>query len=249
MIARRIFLIGAGLTASAALSGCGGKLLDIGPPDAGPVYTVLPKIPATPAGQPPAQPKVAWALSVLRPTAAPGLDNDRIALTQPDGTLDFYAKATYPDRVPPIVEQALLNAFEASGRIDAVAREEDALHADYNLVTEIKEFAAHYAVADGIPTVTVVLTAKLTTAHGRAIVGSFSTTQNGTASVNSALAVAQALQQALTAAVTEIVNWTLTAPMPATQQPVSTASPGKPAEELLHETTRGATRARNTNPH
>src|SRR6185312_1599037 len=240
MIARRMFLTGAGLTGALALSGCGGKLLDIGPPDAGQVYTVLPKYQTAPAsGQ-----KVAWALSITRPAAAPGLDNERIALTQPDGTMDFYAKATYPDRLPAIVQQALLNDFEASGRIDAVAREEDALHADYNLVTEIKDFAAHYAVADGIPTVTVALTVKLTTSHGRAIVGSFSTIQNGTASVNSALAVVQALQQALTAAVNEIVNWTLAAPMPATQQPVSTASPGKPAEELLHETTRGANRAR-----
>ena len=241
MIARRIFMIGAGLTGSLALSGCGGKLLDIGPTDTGSVYTVLPKFPAGQASQP----KVAWALSVLRPTAAPGLDTNRIALDQPDGSMDFYAKAAYPDSLPPIVQQALLNGFEASGRIDAVAQEQDALHADYNLVTEIKDFAAHYAVADGIPAITVALTVKLTTSHGRAIVGTFSTVQNGTASANSAQAAVQALQQALTVAVNEIVNWTLAAPMPTTQQPASTASPGKPAEELLHETTRDATRPRN----
>ena len=244
MIARRIFLIGAGMTGSLALSGCGGKLLDIGPTDTGSVYTVLPKFPAAPAGQP----KVAWALSVLRPTPAPGLDSNRIALNQPDGSMDFYAKAAYPDSLPPIVQHALLNGFEASGRIDAVAQEQDALHADYNLVTEIKDFSAHYAVADGIPTITVALTVKLTTSHGRAIVGTFSTVQNGTASVNSAQAVVQALQQGLTAAVNEIVNWALMAPIPATQQPLSTASPGKPAEELLHETTRDATRPRNVPP-
>ena len=244
MIARRILLIGAGLTGSLALAGCGGKLLDIGPPDAGPVYTVLPKFPAATGGQT----KVGWALSILRPSPAPGLDSERIALTQPDGSLDFYAKAGYPDRLPAIVEQALLNGFEASGRIDAVAREEDALHTDYNLVTEIKDFAAHYAVADGIPAVTVALTVKLTTSHGRAIVGTFSTVQNGTASANSAGAAVQALQQALTAAVNEIVSWTLAAPMPVTQQPVAAASPGRPAEELLHETTRDATRPRHPSP-
>jgi len=244
MIARRILLIGAGLTGSLALSGCGGKLLDIGPPDAGPVYTVLPKFPPSAGGQT----KVGWALSILRPSPAPGLDSERIALTQPDGRMDFYAKAGYPDRLPAIVGQALLDGFEASGRIDAVAREEDALHTDYNLVTEIKDFAAHYAVADGIPTVTVALTVKLTTSHGRAIVGTFSTVQNGTASANIAGAAVQALQQALAAAVNEIVNWTLAAPMPTTQQPVAAASPGKPAEELLHETTRDTARPRNTPP-
>jgi len=97
---------------------------------------------------------------------------------------------------------------------------------------------------NGIPGVTVSITAKMTTAHGRVIVSSFSTTQTGTASLNSAAAVAQALQQALGTAVTAIVNWALTAPMPPTPQPVTTASPGKPAEQLLHDSTRGANRLR-----
>jgi cholesterol transport system auxiliary component len=239
---RRLFLIGA---SSLALSACGDIL---GPPEAAPIYTVTPKFPA-PANGAATGAKVPWALAVLRPTAAAGLDNDRISLIQPDGTMDFYAKATYPDRLSPIVQQALLNGFESSGRIDAVAQEQDALHADYNLVTEIKDFRAHFAVADGIPDIAVALTVKLTNSHGRNIVSSFSTIKTGTASANSAAAVAQALQQALAAAVTEIVNWTLTAPMPATLQPAKPASAGKEAEQLLHETTRGSEGARNAAPH
>ena len=232
LAARRLVLIG---LSSLALSACGGNLL--GPPDAGPMYMVAPKFPATPAGGE----KVKWALAILRPTVAAGLDTDRIALTQADGSMDYYAKASYPDRLPNIVQQSILDGFESSGRIDAVAREEEALHTDYNLAIELKDFAAHYSQQDGIPSVTVAITVKLTTAHGRAIVGSFATNQSGTASVNSAAATAQALQQALGAAVTQIVNWTLTAPMPVTQQP-TTASPGKPAEELLHDMTRGPMR-------
>jgi cholesterol transport system auxiliary component len=234
MIKRRFFLVGA---SALTLSACGGNLL--GPPDAGPIYMVAPKFAAQPAGGE----KVKWALTILRPDMAAGLDTDRIALTQPDGTMDYYAKATYPDRLPSIVQHALLDGFESSGRIDAVALEEDAMHADYNLDVEVKDFAAHYSQQDGIPGVTVTIIVKLTTAHGRAIVGDFSTTQTGTDSANSAGATTQALQQALGAAVTQIVNWTLTAPFPVTQQPASTASPGKPAEELLHDATRGATRA------
>jgi cholesterol transport system auxiliary component len=231
MIQRRLFLIGA---SALGLSACGGNPLGLGPPDAGPIYPMRPTFPAG-SGE-----KVSWALAILRPDLASGLDTDRIALIQPDGTLEFYAKATYPDRLPPIVQQALLDGFEASGRIDAVAPEEAALHADYNLVTEVKDFAAHYTQPDGIPTVTVSITAKLTTAHGRAIVASFSTIQTGTATANSAAAAAQALQQALGAAVTQIVNWALTAPPPKTQQPAQTASPGKPAEQLLHDATHGS---------
>lgn len=233
MIKRRFFLVGA---SALTLSACGGNLL--GPPDAGPIYMVAPKFPPAPAGAN----KVTWALTILRPDMAAGLDTDRIALTQADGTMDYYAKATYPDRLPNIVQHALLDGFEASGRIDKVAREEDALHADYNLDVEVKDFAAHYSQPDGIPGVTVTIMVKLTTAHGRDIVGSFSTTQTGTDSVNSAGATSQALQLALGAAVTQIVDWTLKAPFPVTQQPASTASPGKPAEELLHDATRGTSR-------
>ena len=237
MIARRLFLIGA---SSLAVSACGGNLLGLGPPEAGPIYIVTPKFPGPSAGGE----KVKWALAILRPEPAPGLDTDRIALTQPDGRMDYYANATYPDRLQNIVQQALLDGFESSGRIDAVAREQDALDADYNLAVELKDFAAHYSQQDGVPGVTASITVKLTTAHGRDIVGSFSTTQTGTASANSAGAAVGALQQALGAAVTQIVNWTLTAPTPVRQQPIAAASPGKPAEELLHDATRGTTRAR-----
>jgi len=238
MTERRFFLIGA---SSLILSACGGNLL--GPPAEAPsIYPVHPRF-AVGSGE-----KVGWALAILRPDLAGGLDSDRIVLHQPDGTMDFYAKATYPDRLGAIVQQVLLDGFEASGRVDAVAPEQAALHADYNLVTEVKDFSAHYAQADGIPSVTVAITAKLTTTHGRAIVASFSTTQTVNASINSAGAAAQALQQALATAVTQIVNWALTAPMPTTQQPAATASPGKPAEQLLHDATRGSNRLRDKSP-
>jgi len=234
MMQRRFFLVAA---STLAVGGCGGNVLGLGPPEPGAIYPVRPAFPAGSGA------KVAWALAILRPDVMPGLDSDRIALIQPDGSMDYYAKANYPDRLPAMVQQALLDAFESSGRIDAVAPEQAALHAEYNLISEIKDFGAHYAQADGIPQVKVNLTAKLVTAHGRAIVSSLSSNQSLTASANSAGAVAQALQQALGAAVTEIVNWALAAPMPATQLP-ATASPAKPAEQLLRDTTRGSERAR-----
>ena len=240
MIQRRLVLTAA--SSSLLLSACGGNMLGLGPPEAGTLYPVRPTFPAG-SGE-----KVGWALAILRPDVAPGLDSERIALSQPDGSMDFYAKAVFADRVPVLVQQALMDGFEASGRIDAVAPEQAALHADYNLVTEIKDFSAHYAQADGVPRVTVSLTAKLTTAHGRAIVASFSSNQTSNAAANSAGAVAQALQQGLGAAVTQIVAWALTAPMPTTQQPASTASPAKPAEQLLHDATRGSNQLRDKRP-
>jgi cholesterol transport system auxiliary component len=235
MIQRRLFLIGA---SALTLSACGKDL--IGPPEAGPIYVVKPQFPAASAGGA----KVPWALSILHPEMTGALDNERIALFQADGSMDYFAKATYPDRLATIVQHALLDGFEASGRIDAVATEEAALHADYDLAVDVKDFAAHYSQQDGVPGVTVSITVKLAAAHGRTIVGSFSTIQTGSASVNSAAATAQALQQALGAAVKAIVDWTLTFPMPVNQTAQSYASPGKPAEQLLHDVTRGSDKLR-----
>jgi cholesterol transport system auxiliary component len=234
VIQRRLFLIGA---SALTLSGCGKDL--IGPPEASPIYVVRPQFPAAAAGAA----KVPWALSILHPDMPGALDNERIALFQPDGTMDYYAKATYPDRLGPVVQHALLDGFEASGRIDAVAIEEAALHADYDLAINLKDFAAHYSQPDGVPSVTVSISAKMATAHGRVIVGSFTTTQTGSASVNSVGAAAQALQQALGAAVKAIVDWALTFPMPVSQL-APTTSPGKPAEQLLHDVTRGSDKLR-----
>ncbi|MDB5736188.1 MAG: hypothetical protein JWP16_2510 [Alphaproteobacteria bacterium] len=229
MIARRIFLVTA---AAAALSACGGL---IGPPEDGSMYVIRPVFPPAATGA-----KVNWSLAILRPDVPGGLDSNRVSLVQPDGTMDYFAKATYPDRLPESVQRALLDGFEASGRIDAVAREEAALHSDYNLLVEVKDFAAHYAAPDGIPTVTVNLMARLTTAHGRKILASKPFVVNGTASVNNTGAVVAALQQALATAVTDIVAWTLeSAPAVAPGQSPETASPGKPAEQLLHDVSRG----------
>jgi cholesterol transport system auxiliary component len=227
MIERRLFLIGA---SSLALSACGKDLL--GPPEPGAIYPVNP---AFPAGQ---GQKVGWDLSIMRPDVAGGLDNDRIALIQPAGNLDFYASATYPAPLPALIQQALLDGFEASGRIDAVASEQATLHADYNLVTAVKDFSAHYSQQDGIPNVTVSITVKLVTAHGRIIVSNLSVNKSGAASANSAAAAAQALQQALGAAVTDIVAWALSAPMPKTQQP-NVFGPVDSAQQLLRDSNRG----------
>jgi cholesterol transport system auxiliary component len=225
MIARRTVLIGA---SSLVLSACAKDLL--GPPEAGAIYPVNPAFP------PGSGEKVAWALAIMRPDVAGGLDNDRIALYQPGGVLDFYASANYPAPLPALVQQALIDGFEASGRIDAVSPEQATLHSDYNLRTDVKDFSAHYSQQDGIPSVTVNITAKLSTARGRVIVSSLAVKKSGTASMNSAGATAQALQQALGAAVTDIVA--LTAPVPTTQQP-NVFGPVDSAEQLLRDSNRG----------
>lgn len=196
---RRIFLTGVG---ALALSGCSSDL--IGPPPAGKIYPVSPD--TFPAGSPA---PIRAALAILRPDAPGGLNTDRIALYQPDGTQDYYANATYPDRLPAIIQRALLEGFERTGAI-TVSREQDDVHADLDLLTEVKDFAAHYAIRDGIPTVTVALLAKLVRTHGRMIVGNvMPAAHTMSAGVNNTAAVAAAMKQLLGQCVQDIVKATL----------------------------------------
>jgi len=134
IIDRRIMLLGA---SAFALSGCGG--LGLGPTDANnTLYVLEPALTPAPAGATP----VDWALEVDLPDAEDSFDSRRIALIKADGTMDYYANAEWPDRLPVLVQTALVAAFEASGRVPGVARTQDAVHADYEMGVEIRDFAA-----------------------------------------------------------------------------------------------------------
>lgn len=229
MLDRRLFLTGA---AALSLPACSNDLL--GPPEAGPIYPIRPSFTAA-SGL-----KVNWALSIQRPDMPGGLDTDRIALLQANGTMDYYANATYSDRLPAIIQRALVDGFYASGRTPAVALEQEALHADYNLFVSVRDFQANYSVQDGVPEAAVVVDAKLTTAHGRKIIGNVTASRTVNAGVNSTAAATQALARALGQAVTDIVTWTLaTAPAIVPGQSPENSIGGQ-AEQLLRDVTRGS---------
>lgn len=200
---RRLFLIGA---SSLALTACGNIL---GPPPASQIYVLRPALPGAGAGE-----KVAWALSIIKPDASDSLDTERIALSKSDTQLDYYANATWPDRLPELIQTELLAGFEASGRINSVARDEDALHADYQLSTDVRDFEARYATPDGAPTVAVTIIAHMAEAHSRKIVANLNVTLSEQASANNVDAVVQAFDAALAKAIAQIVSWALALPPP-----------------------------------
>ena len=209
---RRLLLFSA---SAFVLAGCGG--LGLGPTDADQTIYVLQPALATP---PPGGTPAGWALAIDIPDATDSIDTRRIALIKSDATMDYYANASWPDRLPLLVQTALVAGFEASGRVPSVSRTQNALHADYELGVEIRDCAAHYASADdkgkpgGNPTVSVNLIAQMSTAHGRLIVANFTAKQTASASQNTTQAVVQAFNMAVGAAVQQIVAWALTLPVP-----------------------------------
>ena len=191
--------------ASLVLASCGG--LNIGPPPAGQLYVLRP------ATTPPADAPVAqWQLAVALPDAPESLDTDRIALIRTQSVMDYYANSTWMDHTTQLVQSLLVEAFEKSGKINAVARETEGLRSDYILQTDIRDFEAQYDVQDGIPRVIVRISARLVNIPQRNVVSIITVTHEATASANSVPAVVAAFNTATGAALNEIVGWALRAP-------------------------------------
>ena len=155
-----------------------------------------------------------WALSIAQPDASAGLDSQRIAILHPPASMDYYADAEWPDRLPVLVQSTLLQAFEDSGRIEAVALDSDGARADYILSTDLRDFEARYDQPDGVPVAVVRIGAKLVRAVKRDIAARFEASEEAPASQNSVDAAVAALDEALARALAKIVAWALEAPKP-----------------------------------
>jgi cholesterol transport system auxiliary component len=224
---RRLFLIaGSSLT----LAACGSLSKLVGPPDAPQIYALRPAVPAAqPGGS-----KVSWALAILKPDASSNLDTSRIALARSDTQLDYYANAVWPDRLPDLVQTALLAGFEASGRIDAVSREEDSLQSDYELSTDLRDFEARYSTPDGAPNVAVTIIAHMADARSRKIVANLTVTLTQPATANSVDSVVQAFAATLAKAVDQITQWAFALPTP-TPADSAEAVPAAPQRQTRPE--------------
>lgn len=201
---RRGLLIGGG---AVLLTGCS----DLIGPSATPqqLYVLRPTGGAAAGG-----PKVSWSLAVSTTTTSEHLASARIALTQPDNSVDYYAGSAWTDHLPRLVQDALVEGFENSGRIQAVSSDGDGFHADYILQSQIRDFEARYNAPDGIPTVWVRIESKLAPSRGREIVGSLNSVHQVAATANSVPAAVQAFNDAMGAVLSDIVSWTLSQPEP-----------------------------------
>ncbi len=136
----------------------------------------------------------------------------RIALFNPPARMDYYANAAWPDRLPQLVQAALVQAFERSGKIAAVASDDAGLRSDYMLQTEIRDFNAVYDTPDAAPKVKVRMMVKLAHTHARDIVQTLEVAQEVPAGANTIDNVVIAASQALTTCLKQIVEWALKAP-------------------------------------
>lgn len=203
-LTRRVLFAGA---SGLILVGCADV---VGPPAAPKLYTLNPPLPGPLGGA-----KVAWALSIQMPDASAGLNSERIAITRPPSGLDYYADAAWADHLPALAAASLLEAFERSARIAAVARDSDGARADYVLSTDLRDFSCRYDAGEGAPLAMVRMGARVVDARSRKIAGAAAFAKDVRATANSVPAGVAALSEAYGGVLAELVPWVLNRGMPA----------------------------------
>ncbi len=156
--------------------------------------------------------RVDWQLVVEKPYAAAGIETARIAVQRSPYTLEYFARSSWTDNAPAMVQTLLVESFESTGKIVAVGREAVGLRPDYILVSDLREFEAIYTEGDPIPEVYVRMNAKLVEMPDRRIIASLTTEKKVKAEGPDFKQVIVAFDDALGKVLKEIVTFTLKAP-------------------------------------
>lgn len=154
-------------------------------------------------------PRVSAQLLVDLPQAPAGIDTARIALSRSPLSLDYYADSAWTERVPALLQNALLASFENSKAIAAVDRESSGLRADFILETEIRHFEAVYDQTGAPPRVWASVVVRLVALPQRRIVAQTVFDQRVPAAAADIPAVIAAFDAAADAVIGDIVRWTV----------------------------------------
>jgi len=164
--------------------------------------------PAAKVAPDPGWPSVQWQLQIPRPLASELVDSPRIVVRPAPGELQVYKGAVWAEPAPDLVQDAVLHAFEDSGRIGGVARRGSGVAGDYELLLDLRRFDSDYA-GGASPRADVEITAKLVANRSNVVIANRTFRQSAQAGGTAVGSVAQAFDSALSAVVADIVGWTL----------------------------------------
>ena len=201
MVPRRSVL-GLAAVATLTLGGCGG-VLDARKDPPPTEYRLDPR-PNFPSDLP----RGDWVLIVAEPDAEGVLDSSRMAIVT-QGRVDRVADVTWSDRPAAMMQSAIVQAFQTSGRVQGVGTDRDDLPGRYLLQSTLDAFQLEpegqgYAA-------NVRLAARLLRLPGREVVGTQSFLAVAPAAARSNDAAAAAFDQAVTKLLEDLVPWTLRA--------------------------------------
>ncbi len=157
----------------------------------------------------PTLPSTNAQLVVDEPFAAAGLNTARIALAPDPYRLEYFADAAWSDRAPAMVQTLIVESFENTGKIVAIARESVDLRPDYILKTEMREFQANLQGDSQPPRIKVQVNAKIVVMPQRLIFANNTFHAEEIAATRDLEAVVTAFDIALGEVLKDLVEWTL----------------------------------------
>lgn len=157
----------------------------------------------------PAWPRLPLTLAIAEPQSSTALDSPRIAVRPGPDRLQVYAGVAWSDRAPALVQAALIDAFDQSGRFAAVTRPTGELASDLRLDLELRQFEAVYAEGASTPRVTLVLQATLVDARRGRVLATRALRVEEAAGSSKLASVIPGFEAALSAAGQALVPWVL----------------------------------------
>jgi phospholipid/cholesterol/gamma-HCH transport system substrate-binding protein len=145
-------------------------------------------------------------LVIPEPTTLLTVDTQKIPMHLAGGEEPSLDVAEWSDNIPKLVQAKVLQGFENSNYMQAVARPLDGLNADYQLLIDIRTFQVSSLAAPEAPEAKVEFSAKILGQDGRIVA---SRTFNATAPVadESVGAAVKALDQAFGRTATDLIVW------------------------------------------
>jgi cholesterol transport system auxiliary component len=165
-----------------------------------------------PADFPPASRHVAAQLAIAAPYAPAAIDTARIAMSRSPTSLDYLADGDWTDRAPPLVQTALIEAFEDSKAFNAVGPDSLDLRPDFVIEGDLRHFEAVYDSPTGLPTVWVQIAVKLVKVPQHTILAETLISARQPASVNATPQIVLAFDGAMADAAKQVVAWMLANP-------------------------------------
>ncbi|WP_339748896.1 ABC-type transport auxiliary lipoprotein family protein [uncultured Maricaulis sp.] len=146
---------------------------------------------------------------IVSPQAPRGLAGDEIAIQMADGHIAYMAAARWIAPAPRIMQNLIVDTFNAAGSRVAPVVPDDGVRAQYELRLDLREFEAVYDQGDGrAPLIRIRLAARLIASDGRQLAGSNVFSGEARASANRAGAIVAAFDQAAGQVSQNLAEWT-----------------------------------------
>jgi len=156
---------------------------------------------------------VPWQIRIDTPKSSDFLDSTHIAVRRANNTLQIFGAARWSDSVPNLLQSSLTQAFNDSGKINAVTGLDSNTISDVILLLDIRQFEAVYEQGDESAAAVISVQANIQLQKTNRIIASKHFLVNVPAENKKIPQVMNAFDTALQQASQDILAWTLTTDM------------------------------------